>query len=59
MNEQEKSDKESGQQNEPGRNYPVDAQLVSKLEKLFELKTTGVLSDVEFQEQKRKLILRS
>ena len=31
----------------------VTSQLVSKLEKLFELKTSGVISELEFQEQKR------
>ena len=34
----------------------VTGQLVSKLEKLFELKTSGVISELEFQEQKRKLL---
>ena len=35
----------------------VTSQLVSKLEKLFELKTSGVISELEFQEQKRKLLI--
>ena len=34
----------------------VTGQLISKLEKLFELKTSGVISELEFQEQKRKLL---
>jgi len=34
----------------------VNSQLVTKLEKLFELKTSGVISELEFQEQKRKLL---
>ena len=40
----------------PNHSIAVDEQLVSKLEKLFELKTCGVLSEVEFQDQKRKLL---
>jgi hypothetical protein len=38
---------------------PIDVQLITKLEKLSELKTGGILSDAEFQEQKCKLIYRS
>jgi len=46
---------ETPQQPPPKLKADVDEQLVSKLEKLFELKKSGVLSGVEFQDQKRRL----
>ncbi|HHR6132352.1 TPA: PH domain-containing protein [Providencia alcalifaciens] len=53
LSEKNKSSQSKHQDNTPSNNDD----LLSKLEKLGELKEKGILTDDEFQEQKRKLLM--